>query len=411
MRILVHDFAGYSFPVQLGRELASRGHQVTQVYPEGLPGPKGRLARSAEDPELFRIEAIRLSSTFSKYSPVKRFLSQRTYAKDLKALIGKVQPDVVLSGDTPIDIQAELLWRCRRDGVRFVHWVQDVYYLAIHFFLQKQVGALSPLLSFPFQLLEKQIARRSDANVVIAPAFGDLLGSWGVSASKINIIENWAPLNEVASAKGNAGWSEAHGLAGKVVFLYSGTLGFKHRPDLIYKLAESLGDDCRVVVVTEGFGRNYLEGQPKRENLVLMDFQPYECLPEVLASADVLLATLEADAGQFAVPSKILSYLCAGKPILFAAPEQNLAATVVKRSGAGFVTDPDIPETWTSAAQLLASDAELRQTLGRSAREYSERTFDISRIAAEFETVLAGVGAGVQGRNVREGDVPASVGS
>ena len=65
--------------------------------------------------------------------------------------------------------------------------------------------------------------------------------------------------------------------------------------------------------------------------LMLLPFQPYEVLPEVLASADVLIAILEPDAGVFSVPSKVLSYHCAGRPILAAIPAENLAARIIER--------------------------------------------------------------------------------
>jgi colanic acid biosynthesis glycosyl transferase WcaI len=385
MRILIHDFAGHAFPVHLSRELARRGHVVTHAYPVGLPGPKGRLNRSADDPTTFNIEPILLSATFSKYSPVKRFISQRKYAHDLNSLIRREKPAVVLSGNTPIDVQAELLWRCRREGIGFVHWVQDVYCRAIQFFLREKLGALATLLSFPFEQLEKCVARRSDAAVVISPAFGDILLAWGVDKHRLKVLENWAPLDEMAHLPRNNAWSDSHGLNGKTVFLYSGTMGLKHRPDLLYKLAESVDDSCKVVVVTEGIGRAYLESRPSRHNLLLLDFQPYEKLPEVLASADVLVATLESEAGHFAVPSKILNYLCAGRPVLLSAPETNLAAEVIKRSGAGCVADPDSPTAWTDAALLLASDPKLRSVLGARARHYAKASFDISEIAIAFE--------------------------
>ena len=44
------------------------------------------------------------------------------------------------------------------------------------------------------------------------------------------------------------------------------------------------------------------------KSLRFMGFQPFEALPDVLGSADVLVAILEADAGVFSVPSKVLSY-------------------------------------------------------------------------------------------------------
>src|ERR1017187_450103 len=119
MRYLIHDFAGYSFPAQLSRELASRGHQVTHLYPIGLQGPKGRLNLSQTDSENFAIHGVPLSGGFRKYSAWRRFAAQRRYARDLKKIISRSRIDVVLSGDTPIDVQAELLWHCHRNGIAF----------------------------------------------------------------------------------------------------------------------------------------------------------------------------------------------------------------------------------------------------------------------------------------------------
>jgi len=58
-------------------------------------------------------------------------------------------------------------------------------------------------------------------------------------------------------------------------------------------------------------------------NLVVFPYQPLDRYAEVLASGDVLLGILNADAGVYSVPSKILSNLCAGRPILFSMPEED----------------------------------------------------------------------------------------
>jgi glycosyltransferase involved in cell wall biosynthesis len=393
MRLLIHDFAGHPFQIQLSRELASLGHHVTHVYPIGLEGPKGRLERSRSDSELLDVHGIPLSGAFRKYSPTRRFLAQRQYARDLKRMISCASTagkpfDAVLSGNTPIDVQAELLWHCRRNGVGFVHWVQDVYWRAIEFFLRRKFGSLAAPLSYPFLRLEQMVASRSDAAIVIASAFADILAGWKVPEERVSVIENWAPLDEIRPLPRANEWSARHGLEQKTVFLYSGTLGMKHRPDLLYRLAQSLDTSCRLVVITEGIGGDYLRGMPPLETLRLLGFQPYDQLPLVLASADVLLATLESDAGQFAVPSKVLSYLCAGRPLLLAAPKINLAAEIVERSSSGFVADPNRPEELVGAAQRLAADAGLRSSLATNARRYAEREFEISRLAARFEGIL-----------------------
>jgi glycosyltransferase involved in cell wall biosynthesis len=388
MRCLIHDFAGHPFQVQLSRELAARGHHVTHAFPTGLPGPKGRLQRSDADPVHLSICPILLSGGFRKYSASRRFVTQRKYAADLKAVIAQNKPDVVLSGNTPIDVQGELLWHCRRNGIGFVHWVQDVYCHAIEFFLRRKFKGLAGPLSLPFKGLEKLVVSQSTSTVVIAPAFKTLLMDWGIREDRIRVLENWAVLDEVPVIPRDNAWAAEHGLGNEPVFLYSGTLGLKHRPDLLYDIAKSLKGKCKVVVISEGVGRDFLEKMPPLDNLLLLDFQPYQRLPEVLASADVLLATLEADAGQFAVPSKILTYLCAGRALLLAAPPSNLAASVVQRSQAGLVVDSNQTEAWLKAAETLCLDHALRTKFSRSARAYAEKTFDIKTICGSFEEVL-----------------------
>ena len=74
----------------------------------------------------------------------------------------------------------------------------------------------------------------------------------------------------------------------------------------------------------------------------------------MLASADVLVSVLEAEAGHFSVPSKVQSYLCAERAILLAAPHANLAAAIVARENAGLVVEPDDIEGFLEAAKALA---------------------------------------------------------
>ena len=117
----------------------------------------------------------------------------------------------------------------------------------------------------------------------------------------------------------------------------------KHDPGLLLDVAAATREDFDVVVVvvSQGPGREWLERERSTvENLVLLDYQPYDVLPEVLASGDVLITLLEPDAGQFSVPSKILSNLCAGRPQVVAVPAENLGARTVERSGGGVVVDP-----------------------------------------------------------------------
>src|SRR5207248_1981594 len=127
--------------------------------------------------------------------------------------------------------------------------------------------------------------------------------------------------------------------------------------------------------------------------LRLLAYQPYDRLPEMLASADVLVAVLEPEAGTFSVPSKILTYLSAARPLLVSVPADNLAARVVERSGGGVVVRPGDSAAFLAAAGTLLDDAELREQLARRARAYAEASFDVDAVADRFEAVLLGRGS------------------
>ena len=113
MNCLIHDFAGHSFQIQLSRELAGRGHHVTHVYPTGLQGPKGRLEAADTDSPRLEILGVPLQRSFRKYSPWRRLAAQRRYALDLRHIVASRRFDVMLSGNTPVDVQFDLLGHCR----------------------------------------------------------------------------------------------------------------------------------------------------------------------------------------------------------------------------------------------------------------------------------------------------------
>ncbi len=133
--------------------------------------------------------------------------------------------------------------------------------------------------------------------------------------------------------------------------------------------------------------REMLRARPL-PNLRLLPFQPMEHYPDILGSADVLVALLEPTAGTFSVPSKVLSYLCAGRPVLAAIPPENLAARTIERAGAGLVVSPTDEEAFLVAAKRLRVEHGLRHDAGRAARAYAEVTFDTDRITDRFETVI-----------------------
>jgi glycosyltransferase involved in cell wall biosynthesis len=395
MKIVIHDYVGHPFQVQLSRELAKRGHEILHLYCSSFVTPRGELTRRNDDPPGFDCRGIALSRTIPKTNFVQRLRLESEYARKLIAECDMFRPEVVLSANTPSIVQHRLARWCQRQGVRLVSWIQDIYGLAAYRLLGRKLPGIGHIVGSIFIALDQRSARCSESIVVITADFRDVLAGWGVDPSHIHVIHNWAPLDDMPERPRNNEWSRKQQLGGELRFIYSGTLAMKHNPALLLALAQILNRDStgELVVVSEGSGVEWLAREAASEklrSLRCLGFQPFEELPNVLGSADILVAVLEADAGVFSVPSKVLSYFCAGRPVLLAVPRENLAAKIVVENGTGLVVEPTDLKGFCAAAQRLINSPELRNEFGEAARRYAEAHFDIRRIGDQFEAILAG---------------------
>jgi colanic acid biosynthesis glycosyl transferase WcaI len=390
VRVVVHDYFGHAFPAQLARTLAGRGHEVLHLHCRSFVTGKGRLERTPDDPAGLEFAAVALGRPFAKYDVARRVAHERQTGRALARRVRAFRPDAVLSIG-PLLVQARLLRAAHVSGAGFVFWQQDVMSAAARRVLGRRSRVLGAAAERAVGLLERRLLRASDAVVAICEDFLPPLRRWRLDESRLAVIENWAPLDELPLEPRENPWAREQRLDQGPVFLYSGTLGFKHDPGLLLALARwARARGAQVVVVSEGPGADWLAAHARDEPaLRLLPYQPYERLPEVLAAADVLVALLEPEAGAFSVPSKVLTYLCAGRPLLASVPAGNLAARVVERSGGGVVVPPRDPAAFLAAAQTLLGDPDLRQRLARSARAYAETAFDREAVATRFEQVLA----------------------
>ena len=393
MRIVIHDYSGHPFQMQLSRHLAAKGHEVTHIYSASFQTPKGLVSRTSNDSKTLEIIGLDLGEEFQKYSFVKRRSQEIKYGKLLANKVEQIRPDVVISSNSPIDAQSILFKTCSRLDMRFVFWVQDIYSLAISQVCREKIPLFGSMIGKYYVHEEKRLLRKSDKVVSITEDFLPLLRSWGVREKSITVIPNWAPIDEIQLVPKSNSWSMRNELDKKFCFLYSGTLGFKHNPKLLLSLAEEYknDEDVLIIVISEGPAIDWLARECSRlglHNLRLMPFQDYRLYSSVLATADVLVAILEPSAGIYSVPSKVLTYMCAGKPLLLSVPTENLASRMVRKINAGFVVTPDDERGFLASSRQLYVDANQRQSMGKSSLEYALSNFDIGKIAVQFENLM-----------------------
>jgi colanic acid biosynthesis glycosyl transferase WcaI len=392
VRLVIHDYSGHPGQVHLSRELARRGHEVQHQFCASYTTGRGATERRDGDPESFSVRALDLGDEFARYSPFVRLQQELRYARIAAEAVLDVRPDLAVLSNVPLLSLLLLSLRLRWRRVPYVFWQQDVYSDAIGVHARQRLGFLGRLVGWVAARAERQVARGAAAVVPISDTFIEQLDAWGVPRSNVTVVPNWGAIDEMPLRPRENDWARAHSLVDVPVVMYAGTLGLKHDPSVLARLARTAPADTRIVVVSQGQGREWLESEAgDAPGLTLMDYQPYEQLPDMLASADVLVVVLESDASRYSVPSKVLNYFCAGRPVLGLMPTDNAVAHMIEAADAGLVVDPKEAEAASAALNALLTDCAVREKMGAAARRYAETTFNVQSVGDVFESVAGGV--------------------
>jgi colanic acid biosynthesis glycosyl transferase WcaI len=145
------------------------------------------------------------------------------------------------------------------------------------------------------------------------------------------------------------------------------------------------------VIVGEGLKRDAVREKAASLGLrdtVFLPFQPYPDLPGLLAGGDVLLVPLDKDKSRLSVPSKLYTFMAAGRPILGLATPDSEVAAVLREADCGPAVPPDDAAAIAAAIQTLARSPERRREQGGNARDYVVRRFAKGKILRSYEELL-----------------------
>jgi colanic acid biosynthesis glycosyl transferase WcaI len=183
------------------------------------------------------------------------------------------------------------------------------------------------------------------------------------------------------------------GLQGKFVVLFAGMLGFAQDVDTIVEAGTFLRRqrDIVLLIVGDGVEKERLKEKARYLGLENVRFMPVvsnEEYPEVVASADLCLATLQKSLLCPVVPSKLLGYMAAGRPIVASFPEDGDAPRVIREAGCGICVPPGDPARLAQAiVEAVANPAECR-AWGERGRQFVEAHHDRSGVVARYESLF-----------------------
>jgi colanic acid biosynthesis glycosyl transferase WcaI len=240
--------------------------------------------------------------------------------------------------------------------------------------------------------------RKASGAMVLCSSFRDSLLAHRYRKDRIRIIPSPVDVERIRPVPDGAGFRDAHGLSARdFVVLYSGSMGLKQGMTNVVEAARMLqmwngNPGIKWVLVGDGQVRPVIENLIAdcglKEFVRLIPLQPESEMSSMFSAADVLLLNQLSKVKDTVIPSKLLTYMAAGRPVLAAVNPASQGALLLAESQGGVIVDPENPAALAAAVKQLQANPTALQEMGRRNRQYAEKNLDRRRIFAAQEAFL-----------------------
>lgn len=296
------------------------------------------------------------------------------------------RPDLVLAVTPSLGGAVAGAQLAARHGARFVVVVQDLMAKAAS---QSGISGGSRAARAT-GLLERYALTRADRVAVVSDAFRDQVAEYGVAPGRIVSLPNWThiepqPVSRTA-ARARLGWP-----ADEFVVVHTGNIGLKQDLGNMVQAAR-LCPTARFVIVGDGSQRSAVAALAgDLPNLFFVPPLPNDLYPASLAAADLLVVNERPGVGDMSLPSKLTSYLAAGRPVLAAVESTGATGRELRRTnGAARIIPPGSPGAFAAAVGALRDDPALRERMGDVGRVYARTHLSREAALRRLDDVVAG---------------------
>jgi colanic acid biosynthesis glycosyl transferase WcaI len=243
--------------------------------------------------------------------------------------------------------------------------------------------------------IERFAYRNADVVVCLCEPFIERLVSRGIERQKLQLISDWGDTQGVYPIADATAFRTANGLsAGQFLVMHTGNMGKKQDLMNLVRAAELSKDITNLVwlLVGQGEERTAIEEgirQRQLKNIRLLPLQPAKSLAEMYSAADVLVLNQRAAVVDAVIPSKLLTYMAAGRTVLAATNDKSESARYIERAQCGLTVPPEDPNALVEAVLSLQADADLRKRLGANGRAYVERHFTKEKVLQEYDRLFS----------------------
>lgn len=367
---------------------ADHGHDV-HIFASKPSYHSSHIAPSKELLGKLQVRRIRVF-TENKNNPLTRALNVLIYCIALFFQIIRLRPDVVTAATFPPIIAGRMAsLAARLVGARFVYHMQDIHPEVSRY----SGGALGKGLTYRIlRALDSQTLRSASAIVVLSEDMADTLRQRdGADELPIHVINNFLLDSFDDKAQPPTALVKP---ADKTRVIFAGNLGaFQNLPLLAEGVARAfayhpelelffLGNGSALPALKERWGSH--------PQVRFGPYLPFEQARALIAEADIGLVSLTPGIYHVSYPSKVLTYLGMGVPVLALVEPDSKLANDIQNNGLGKVPESANPESIANALLTFLDKNTDRQQFIKAIKRYHETRLSREIILARWaEPLLA----------------------
>lgn len=378
--------------------LAAQGHQVTictgpPYYPRwSVPQQyRGKLIQR----EVRNGVTILRSWMFvpQRLTTKKRVLHEASFlvGSFLRALASP-KPDLIFAVSPPLGLGLTASTLSRLWRVPYIFDVEDLQPDAA-----VELGMMNPgALTDFFYKVELRSYKGAALISTLTEGMRQRIVEKGIDAAKVALFPPRADssLYSLRERTDGSAFRQKHGLQGKLIVSHSGNMGVKQGMEVILSAAEKSHEHKHIhyLFVGDGAMRSNLEAEArarKLENILILPLLENDEFLEMLAATDIALITQKRVVSDIVFPSKTVTLLFAGCPVIASVNSGSEVARAVQRSEAGLVVEPENADALWDAIRQLSANPELLARMSHQARQFAMESWDERRtlplMEAHFE--------------------------
>ena len=340
------DFATFSernIYCDLLREFMKNGHEVYGISP--LERRTGAPTHWEEDKHLLKLSVGNIQKTSLIEKGISTLRIESQFRKAIKAFFPDIKFDLILYSTPPITFLGAIRYVKKRDGAKTYLLLKDIFpQNAVDLGMLKTTGVRAPIYRY-FRKKEKRLYAISDRIGCMSQANVDYIikNNPEIDASIVEVCPNCIDVEDIrVDELQRKAMRVKYGIPqDKKVFVYGGNLGKPQGiPFLIDCLrAEMSNDNIFFLIVGDGTEYKLVETFVKENhpnNVKLMTRVPKDDYDRMIAACDVGMIFLDHRFTIPNFPSRLLSYMQAGLPVLACTDPNTDIGKVIVDGGFGW---------------------------------------------------------------------------